>query len=82
MDHFLKSLLNLLQCCFCFLFGFFGLEVCGILAPPSPSGIEVLPLHWKGKSQALDHQRSPKLGFSMHVFAVHGVAKSRTRPSN
>ena len=36
MDHFLKSLLNLLHCCFFFfffnIFGFFGLKACGILA--------------------------------------------------
>ena len=31
--HFLKSLLNLLQFCFCFMFCFFGCEACGILAP-------------------------------------------------
>ena len=30
---FLKSLLNLLQYCFCFMFWFFGQEACGILAP-------------------------------------------------
>ena len=30
---FLKSLLNLLQYCFCFTFCFLGREVCGILAP-------------------------------------------------
>ena len=35
---FLKSLLNLLQYCFCFMFQFFGHKACGILAP-SP-GIE------------------------------------------
>ena len=35
---FLKSLLNFLQYCFCFMFQFFGQEACGILAP-SP-GIE------------------------------------------
>ena len=34
VDHFLKSLLNLLQYCFCFfMFWFFGREACGILAP-------------------------------------------------
>ena len=38
---FLKSLLNLLQHCFCFMFWFFGLKAWGILAPrprikPSP----------------------------------------------
>ena len=48
---FLKSLLNLLQYCFCFMFCFFGREACGILAPqpgiePAPSALEgcsVLP---------------------------------------
>ena len=30
---FLKSLLNLLQYCFCFMFRFFGQEACGILVP-------------------------------------------------
>ena len=39
---FLKSLLNLLQYCFCFMFWFFGCQACGILAlqsgiePPTP----------------------------------------------
>ena len=33
VEHFLKSLLNLLQYCFCFLFWFFGQEACGILGP-------------------------------------------------
>ena len=31
---FFKSLLNLLQYCFCFMFWYFGHEACGILAPP------------------------------------------------
>ena len=30
---FKKSLLNLLQYCFCFMFWIFGLEACGILTP-------------------------------------------------
>ena len=38
---FLKSLLNLLQHCFCFMFGVFGQEACGNLAPWP--GIE--PIH-------------------------------------
>ena len=43
---FLKSLLNLLQYCFCFMFWFFGHEARGLLAPqPNPH-----PLHWKAKS--------------------------------
>ena len=32
-EPFLKSLLNLLQYCFCFICWFFGREACGILAP-------------------------------------------------
>ena len=42
---FLKSLLILLQSCFCFMFCFFGHEACGILAPwpviePAPPALE------------------------------------------
>ena len=32
-NNFLKSLLNLLQYCLCFVFWFFGWEACGILGP-------------------------------------------------
>ena len=47
---FLKSLLNLLQYCFCFMFWFFGCDACGILAPrpgiePAPPALEGLN-HW------------------------------------
>ena len=38
---FLKSLLNFLQYCFCFMFWFFGQEACGILVPQP--GIEHSP---------------------------------------
>ena len=31
VDHLVKSLLNLLQYCFCFVFWFFGHEACGTL---------------------------------------------------
>ena len=55
---FLKSLLNLLQYCFCFMFWFFGPEACGILAPrtgiePTPPALEgkVLATGPPGKSQ-------------------------------
>ena len=41
---FFKSLLNLLQHCFCFMFWFFGDEACGILAPRPD--IKPIP-HWK-----------------------------------
>ena len=45
--HFLKSLLNLLQYCFCFMFWFFGPGACGILAPQP--GIEPAPPALEGK---------------------------------
>ena len=44
---FLKSLLNLLQYCFCFMFCFFGREADGILAPRP--GIEPAPLALEGE---------------------------------
>ena len=54
---FFKSLLNLLQYCFCFMFRFFGHEACGILAPrpgikPTPPALEgeVLTTGPPGKS--------------------------------
>ena len=54
---FLKSLLNLLQYCFCFMFWFSGHEACGILAPqpgmePTPHALEgkVLTTGLPGKS--------------------------------
>ena len=43
----LKSLLNLLQYCFCFMFWFFGHEACGISAPQP--GIEPTPPTLQGK---------------------------------
>ena len=53
----LKSLLNLLQYCFCFMFWFFGLRACGISVPlpgiePTPPALEgeVLPTTLPGKS--------------------------------
>ena len=39
MDHFLKSLLNVLQFCFCFMLWFFDCESCGIFA--FPPGLEL-----------------------------------------
>ena len=44
---FLKSLLNLLQYCFCFMFCFFGPKACGILA--AHPGIELSPRAWEGE---------------------------------
>ena len=54
---FKKSLLNLLQYCFCFMFWCLGCEACGILVPDQGSNPH--PLHWKAKSQPLDQQGSP-----------------------
>ena len=42
---FLKSLLNLLQYCFHFMFWFFGREACGIRVPQP--GIEPAPPVWE-----------------------------------
>ena len=54
---FLKSLLNLLQYCFCFMFWVFGPQVCGVLVPqpviePAPLVLEgeVLTPRLPGKS--------------------------------
>ena len=54
---FLKSLLNLSQHCFCFMFGCLGHEACGILAPrprvePTPPALEgeVLTSRLPGRS--------------------------------
>ena len=46
-EPFLKSLLNLLQYCPCFMFWFFGCEACGILAPRP--GIKLSPPALEGK---------------------------------
>ena len=43
----LKPLLNLFQYCFCFMFCFFGSEVCGILAPPTPKDRTGTTSIWK-----------------------------------
>ena len=60
--QFLKSLLNLLQYCFCFMFWFFGFEAYGILTPwpgiePAPPTLEgkVLTTGLPGKSPRLLH---------------------------
>ena len=61
---FLKSLLNLLQYCFCFKFWFFGYEACGILAPPS--GIEPAPPAQEGEVLTTGLPgKSPSIFFSL-----------------
>ena len=60
---FSKSLLNWLQCCFCFMFWFSGHEACGILAP-QPGIKPILPV-WKGKISC-----TGPLGKSLGVLAL------------
>ena len=72
---FLKSLSNLLQYCFCFMFWFFGCEACGILAPQP--GIEPAPPALEGKVLTTGPPRK-SLGyrfFSFHYFeyVIHSL---------
>ena len=63
---FLRSLLNLLQYCFCFVLVFWpqGRWRSQLLNQES----KVHPLHWKAKSQPLDHQGSPNFSFSITLY--------------
>ena len=59
VDHFLKSLLNLLQYFFCFMFWFFGYEACGIFTPqpriePAPPTLGGGLNHWTTR-EVLSH---------------------------
>ena len=72
MQHFLKSLLNLLQYCFCFygfflffFFWFFGPEACGNLA--SQPGMEALPPALDDEVLTLDSQEGPVSYTSHHL---------------
>ena len=58
---FYKSLLNLLQYCFCFMFCFFGNEACEVLAPGPVT--ELRPLHWKVKPNHWTTGKGPRLFF-------------------
>ena len=64
---FLKSLLNLLQYCFCLMFWFFGREACGMLAPQP--GLEPNPpaLEGEGLTTGLPGKPPPK-GFLCLIF--------------
>ena len=73
---FLKSLLNLLQHCFCFMFWFFDGKACRILTPQP--GIKLNPLHWKVKSSPLDHQGGPCF-LCMYVRIPSAQVKSLSR---
>ena len=54
MDFFLKSLLNLLQYCFCFMFCFFCHKAWRISVPHQ--GLNMHPLHLEAKPYPLGHQ--------------------------
>ena len=60
-----KSLLNLLQYCSCFMFWFFGLKACAILAPQE---LNPHPLLWKVKSWPMDCQESLQVLYFIHNF--------------
>ena len=51
-ESFLKSLLNLLQYCFCYVFLYLAMRHVGSQLPHQ--GLNSQPLHWKVKSQTLD----------------------------
>ena len=60
--QFKKSLLNLIQYCFCLMFWLFGHEACRIVV--LHQGWNLHPLCWKAKSQPLDHEGSLSHPFS------------------
>ena len=69
---FLKSLLNLLQHCFCFMLWFFGCKTCGILAPwpgiePAPPALEGEVLTTGPPEKSLDFF---KIKLNIHMFYV------------
>ena len=66
VDHYFKSLLNLLQYFFCCLCPGFWLWGCGIFAPQP--GMKPSAPHWKAKCQWLDHQGSPQYGLSLIYY--------------
>ena len=63
---FLKSLLNLLQYCFCFMFWCFGHQARRILAPPP--GMEPTRPALKSGVSTTDHQGSPCMYFQNLCF--------------
>ena len=63
---FLKSLLNLLQYCFCLMFWFFGREACGMLAP-QPELNPSFALEGEGLTSGLPGKPPPK-GFLCLIF--------------
>ena len=70
MELFLKSLLNLLQYYFCFMFCFFGHKACGFLAPQS--GIQPVPPVLEARS--LNHWTARKVPDTYILFEEHSVS--------
>ena len=68
---FFKSLLNLLQYCFFFMFCFFGQESCGILVPRP--GIKPTPPALQADSLPLDYQGSPRESLLLGVFILVNI---------
>ena len=84
MDHVFKSLLNLLQYCFCFMFCFFGHKACEILASlvvqavknlPTKQEIWVQSLGWEDPLEKGTATYSSILGVAWWA-TVHRVAKT------
>ena len=61
-----------------FVLVFFGREACGILAPPSPLGIELMPLHWKGIPSIGPPEASQVRFFNACICSPWGCKESDT----
>ena len=71
----LKSLMNLWQYNFCFVFWFLGQEACGVLAPWP--GIEPSPLALEEEVLTTGlHERNPSNDFSAHAYWSSNEGKS------
>ena len=68
---FLKSLLNLLQHCFCFMFWFFGRKACGILA--LWPGIRSAPCPLEGKVSTTGPAGKSPWCFERWVICSHSI---------
>ena len=66
MDHVFKSLLNLLQYCFCFMFCFFGHKACEILASLVVQAVKNLPTKQEIWVQSLGWEDPLEKGTATH----------------
>ena len=74
---FLKSLLNMLQCCFCFMFWFFGHKACGILAPQP--GIKPTPPALEGKVLTTGPPGKSLTFYSLQCCQMSNLPEARTK---